>query len=134
MSQGGSTKPGAPGVTALAARRLLLALPGVVEGLHYSFPAFMVAGKFLARFRDNDQVLVVRLSSIADREVLMRLDPRAFFFTEHYRNFPAVLIRLAEIHRSRLAEVLENARALVASRGPGNKKRATRRGRRRRAP
>jgi len=103
------------GVSPAAARRLILDLPGVEEGLSYGMPAFKVAGKFLARFRDDDEVLVVRLSDIADRDILMQLDPKAFFFTDHYRDYPAVLVRLAEVRRSLLAEVLEEARGHVAS-------------------
>lgn len=96
-------------VTAAEARRLLLALPGVAPGRSYGFPAFLVAGRFLARFRDDDAVLVVRLGSIDDRDVLMRLAPAAFFFTDHYRDYPAVLVRLAEVDRRLLAQVLEEA-------------------------
>jgi hypothetical protein len=38
-----------------------------------------------------------------DREVLMGVHPRAFFFTDHYRDSPAMLIRLAEIPIALLA-------------------------------
>ena len=106
------------GVSAAVARRLILRLPGVQEGRSYGFPAFKVAGKFFARLRDDDSVLVVNLSTIADREVLMQLDPEAFYFTEHYRNYPTVLVRLAEVERSLLAEVLEDARLHMSSVAP----------------
>ena len=36
-----------------AARRLLLALPGVEEGPCYGTPGFRVRGKFLARLRES---------------------------------------------------------------------------------
>jgi hypothetical protein len=92
-----------------AARRLILDLPGVEVGRSYGLPAFKVAGKFLARFRDDDEVLVIRVSAIEDRDVLMRLAPKAFFFTDHYRDYPAVLVRLAEVERSLLEKVLQDA-------------------------
>ena len=119
------------GVSAAVARRLILSLPGVQEGRSYGFPAFKVAGKFFARFRDDDSVLVVNLSAIADREVLMQLDPEAFYFTEHYRNYPTVLVRLAEIGRSLLAEVLEDARLHMSSVVPDRAGEARRRSQRR---
>ena len=96
------------------------------EGRSYGFPAFKVAGKFFARFRDDDRVLVVSLSAIADREVLMQLDPEAFYFTEHYRNYPTVLVRLAEVGRSLLAEVLDDARLHMGSSAPGRPGKARR--------
>jgi hypothetical protein len=102
-------------VTAAEARRLILDLPGVAPGRSYGLPAFLMAGKFFARFRDDDAVLVVRLSSIDDRDVLMRLAPEAFFFTDHYRDSLAVLVRLAEVDRRLLAQVLEDARKDVSA-------------------
>lgn len=77
--------------------RLLLELSKVSEGRSYGLPSFLLNGRFFARFRDDDTVLVLQLGTIGDREALMQLDPRAFFFTEHYRHYPAVLIRLAEV-------------------------------------
>ncbi len=94
------------GVSVLAARRLLLALQNVVEGRSYGMPSFLLHGRFLARFRDDDTVLVVQLATIGEREVLMELDPRSFFFTEHYRNYPAVLVRLAEVALPLLTDVV----------------------------
>jgi hypothetical protein len=72
-------------------------------------PSFLLAGRFFARFRDDDTVLVLQLGTITDRDVLMQLHPGAFFFTDHYRDYPAVLIRLPEVPRGMLADVLEVA-------------------------
>jgi hypothetical protein len=94
------------GVEVADARRLLLALPNVVEGRSYGMPSFLLNGRFLARFRDDDTVLVVLLATIAERDVLMDLEPRTFFFTEHYRNYPAVLVRLAEVPPPLLSDVI----------------------------
>lgn len=91
------------------ARQLLLRFPNVSEGRSYGFPAFLLNGRFLARFRDGDKVLVLQLATIDDRDFLMQLDPRAFFFTEHYRDYPAVLVRLAEVPPALLAGVLTDA-------------------------
>lgn len=97
------------------ARRLLLRLPDIAEGRSYGMPSFLLHGRFFARFRDDDTVLVLQLGTIAEREILMELDPRAFFFTEHYRTYPAVLIRLAEVPRSLLVDVVMEARHQVAA-------------------
>lgn len=102
------------GVSLGVARRLLLSLPGIKPGKSYGMPSFLLDGRFFARFRDDDTVLVLQLATIAEREVLMELDPRAFFFTEHYRNYPAVLIRLADVPRALLVDVVTEARRQVA--------------------
>jgi len=96
-------------VSVPAARRLLLAQPHVVEGRSYGLPSFLLNGRFLARFRDGDTVLVMQLATIGEREVLMELDPRAFFITEHYRNYPAVLVRLTEVALPLLSDVVMDA-------------------------
>lgn len=104
------------GVTVAAARRMILALAKVEEGRSYGMPSFLLAGKFFARFRDNDTVLVLQLGSIDERDVLTNLDPASFFFTEHYRNYPAVLIRLDQVPGPLLADVVQVAWTEVAAR------------------
>jgi hypothetical protein len=106
------------GVAVPDARRLLLGLPNVSEGRSYGLPSFLLNGRFFARFRDDDTVLVLQLGTIGDREALMQVEPRTFFFTEHYRNYPAVLIRLAEAPRSLFADVVTEAWRQVAARRP----------------
>ena len=102
-------RTGARGVQVAEARRLLRKLPNVVEGRSYGMPSFLLNGRFLARFRDDDTVLVLQLATIGERDVLMELDPRAFFFTDHYRNYPAVLVRLAEVPPALLSDVLRES-------------------------
>ena len=109
------SKRSARGVRLADARRLLLGLPGIAQGRSYGLPSFLLDGRFFARFRDDDTVLVLQLATIAEREVLMDLDPRAFFFTEHYRNYPAVLIRLEEVPKPLLVDVVKEARRQVAA-------------------
>jgi len=107
--------PTSRGVSVPDVRRVLLGLPNIVAGRSYGMPSFLLDGRFFARFRDDDTVLVLQLGTIAEREVLMELDPGAFFFTEHYRNYPAVLIRLAEVPASLLVDVVTEARRQVGA-------------------
>jgi hypothetical protein len=97
------------GVTRATVRRLVLRLPGVEDGLSYGMPSFKVAGKFLARLRDDDTVLVVHVRSFDTRDRLLEHEPEAFFTTDHYRNYPTVLIRLARVTEHVLEEVLMDA-------------------------
>jgi len=117
------------GVSVRAARQLLLDLPSVVEGRSYGMPSFLLNGRFLARFRDDDTVLVLQLATISEREVLMELDASAFFFTEHYRNYPAVLVRLAEVAPPLLTDVVTESWRYVSALPPERpRKRAKRAG------
>jgi len=120
------------GVRVVEARRLLLALTNVTEGRSYGMPSFLLNGRFLARFRDDDTVLVLQLAAISERDVLIELDPRAFFFTEHYRNYPAVLVRLTEVPRPLLVDVVTEAWRHVASLPPPRPRKKPARGRKRR--
>jgi hypothetical protein len=115
------------GVTVSDARRLLLRLPNVAEGRSYGMPSFLLNGRFLARFRDDDTVLVLQLGTIGERDVLMQLDPASFFFTEHYRNYPAVLIRLADVPRSLLADVVTESWRHVTALPPARRRKAVKR-------
>jgi hypothetical protein len=126
-------KPTKPrGVAVPAIRRLLLDLPNVVEGRYYGMPSFLLNGRFLARFRDGGTVLVLQLATIADRDTLMDLDAEAFFFTEHYRNYPAVLVRLDAVPPSLLTDVITDAWRHVSTLPPARSRKQTTKKRRRR--
>ena len=115
------------GVTVQAARQLLLNFPEVSEGRSYGMPSFLLNGRFLARFRDDETVLVVQLATIGEREVLIELDPDAFFFTEHYRNYPAVLVRLANVAAPLLTDVVTESWRHVSALLPGRPRKPTKR-------
>jgi hypothetical protein len=93
----------------------------------------LLNGRFPAQVGHDDTVLVLQLATIDDRDFLMQLDARAFFFTEHYRDYPAVLVRLADVPRPRLRTVLEDSWRHVSTLPP-RRRRGTRgsTGRRRR--
>jgi hypothetical protein len=79
------------------------------KGTSYGMPSFKVAGKFFARLRDDDTVLVIHLRSFEERDRLLENEPAAFFSTDHYRNYPTVLVRLARVSERLLNEVLADA-------------------------
>lgn len=94
-------------------RQLALALPEVEEGKSYGTPAFKVRGKFLSRLKEDGETLVVRID-IDERDVLMAANPEAFYITDHYRGYPAMLVRMAAVDAEELRELLEEAWRLVA--------------------
>jgi hypothetical protein len=89
-------------------RELALALPGVQEGTSYSTTAFKVNGKLIARFHQDGDSLVLKVE-YATREVLIGANPRTFYITDHYRCWPWMLIRVANVRREELAQLLEDA-------------------------
>jgi hypothetical protein len=95
-------------------RKIALALPGVVEGTSYGTPALKVGGKLIARVHQNMDCLVLR-TDFMGREILMQSAPDAFFITDHYRDYPWVLVRFAVVEKRALPDLIERAWRLVAS-------------------
>ncbi len=89
-------------------RDLALALPGVEESTSYGTPAMKVRGKLIARLKEDGETIVVPMP-IADRRVRIAADPEVFFVTDHYVAYPYVLIRLANVIREDLRELLQNS-------------------------
>jgi hypothetical protein len=87
--------------------------PGVTEGLSYGTPGFKVKGRFLARLKEDGESLVLRIG-FSEREALMTSAPDVFYITDHYLNYPAVLIRLPKARKDVLRSVLEEAWREVA--------------------
>jgi hypothetical protein len=82
-------------------------LPGVEEAPSYGMPSLKVAGKFLARVREPG-VLVV-MCALEEKEFLMQQNPAVYFETDHYKGWPAVLVRLSKIDDAELTHRLQVA-------------------------
>lgn len=54
----------------------------------------------------NPDVLAVRVAGEAAKQELLAADPAKFFTEPHYNGFPAILIRLAAVDPTELAELL----------------------------
>jgi hypothetical protein len=109
------TKPkAARGLTFAQVRRMMLSFPGVVEGPCYGTPGFRVGKKFLSRLHQAGDSMVLKVGSIDERDMLLYADPKVFHITEHYRNYPALLVRIATVEPSILRAMIErNWRALA---------------------
>ena len=95
-------------ITYDAVCRLGLALPGVQEGTSYGCPALKVKGKaFVCLHRDGDKIVVN--VPFDRREELMAADPETYFITDHYRDYPCVLVSLAKVHPDALPGLLKMA-------------------------
>lgn len=101
-------------VTFDTVRQLALALPGVVEGTSYGTTAFKVRGKLIARFHQDGDSLAIKVEYVA-REVLMGANPRTYYITDHYRCWPWMLVRIANVDLEELRGLLEDAWRTLAS-------------------
>ena len=106
-----------------AIRKIALALDNVEEATSYGTPAFKVRGALIARLRDELGALVVRMS-IEDRQELIASDPETYFITDHYLNYPWILVNLARVHPDAMRDLLRAAwrSAAAEKKGTGRTK------------
>ena len=112
-------------------RKIALALPGTVEKEgHFAFEVRSgakykgYAWVWMERLHPkkprvaNPGVLAVRVASLDAKEILLMADERKFFTEPHYDGFRAVLVRLKEIGRAQLRDLLAAAWATQAPKTP----------------
>lgn len=76
-------------------------LPGIEDATSHGTPSMRVKGKFLLRMREPD--ILVLMCSLEEKEFLMQNAPKIYFETDHYKGWPAVLIRLSKIKDDELS-------------------------------
>ena len=91
-----------------------LELPGVEETTSYGTPSLKAFGKFMTRYRIEDDSVVLAGVSFDEREMLMEADPATFHTTAHYKDYPSVLARLGAIEADVLLGLFERRWRAVA--------------------
>jgi len=86
-------------------RQIALTLPGAEESTSYGTPACKVKGKLFARLHQDGESLVIRVD-FEERQLLMESDPEKFFITDHYLNYPWMLVRLSAVPPDQLRDLL----------------------------
>ena len=115
-----------------AVRRIAAALPGAVDGTEGDSLAFTVDGKgfawrYLVRTHPrkprvlDPSVLAVHCP-MERKEFLIEAAPDIYFDDDHYRGYPAVLVRLDAVGADELAALLADAHGWVASKPKRRKK------------
>jgi hypothetical protein len=99
---------GAGAISLEQIRELALALPKAEEGTSYGTPAFRVGGKLFLRLHEDGESLVVKIDA-EERAMRTRAEPETYFITEHYRNYPWMLVRLATVSIDDLRDLVEDA-------------------------
>lgn len=121
-------------VTFDTVRKIGLELPGVEQSTMYGAPALKVHGALLACVPSHRSAeagsLVVRVD-FADRAALLAEAPELYYITDHYLNYPAVLVRLARVTPEVLRDLLgmaykfvtrKNSRSRAAKKPPNKPK------------
>jgi hypothetical protein len=103
-------------------------LPGLEIGTSYGTPALKVRRKLLVRMKDAETLVLA--CPIEMKALLMQAAPDIYYQTDHYKGWPALLIRLAAItdeelgHRIEAAWLAQAGKSLLKQReavprGPG---------------
>jgi hypothetical protein len=106
-------------------RTIALGLSDVAESTMYGSPAFKVRGELLTCFAINKSAepntLAVRID-FDRRAELMADAPDVYYLTDHYVNYPVVLVRLSRIQLDALRDLLGMSWRFATSKIPGRKR------------
>jgi len=106
-SPGRSSAPG--GAAYARYLKIALKLPGTEESTSYGTPSVKVKGKILSRLRTEAEGGLALVCDLVDREMLLQTEPEVFYLTDHYRNYPMILVHLDKIRSDALPNLVERA-------------------------
>ena len=107
-------KAKARGSTLDTVREIVSAFPGVAGGTCYGTPAFRARGVLFLRLWEDNETLVVR-TELDRRDEMIADDPETYFLTDHYLNYPWILVRLPLIKKVALADLVSVAWQLATA-------------------
>ena len=102
-------------VTKAQASKIALSFPGALEKPSHGRTAVFIEKKFFTRLREDGSI-VMRVDEIEQRDMMLELDPDTYFITNHYRNWPVILVRMAKISPGELKFMLERRWRQIAPR------------------
>jgi len=98
--------------------KIALAIPGAEERLWFHKPAVFAHDRFLTKVHEKEEAMVLQVGSMEMRDMMLEAEPRLFYITDHYRNFPFVLARLKALSPKVLKEMLTGRAAQLAQMKP----------------
>jgi hypothetical protein len=96
-------------------RKFTLLWPEVKDSTSYGTAALKVRKKLLARMKEDGDSLVIPGVPQDEREMLVESQPKLFYFTDHYRDYPIVLLRLSKAKRAIVEPLLRRHWRTLAS-------------------
>src|SRR3978361_2487857 len=87
-------------------RKIALAWTEVEDGTSYGTSALKVRKKLLVRLKEDGDSLVMPGVPPDERDMLVESQPTIFYFTDHYKDYPMVLIRLSKAKRATVEPLL----------------------------
>lgn len=78
--------------SSLRAFALSLNLPNVEDAVSWGYPNLKAHGKMWVWWVPKEDAPVFK-TTFEERDFLIEVDPDTFFYTQHYRNFPLILVR-----------------------------------------
>jgi len=96
------------GMTFDTVRQIAQTLPGAEESTSYRTPAFKVKKKLFARQHQDGESLVISVD-FDEREEMMNSAPEKFYITDHYLNYPWMLVRMSQVNDDELRDLLTGA-------------------------
>ena len=96
-------------------RAVALRWPEVEDGTSYGTPALKVRKKMLVRLKEDGDSLVMPGVPQDERDMLIESRPKVFYLTDHYRDYPMVLIRLSKAKRAMVEPLLRRQWRTLAS-------------------
>jgi hypothetical protein len=97
-------------------RKIGASLPEVEEGTAYGSPALKARGRMfacLAVNRSAEQNTLAVCIDFDQRDELIAEEPGTYYLTDHYVNYPCVLVRLSRIRDDALRDLLLTGRRFV---------------------
>ena len=85
-----------------------LTLPGTEPSTSWGAPTVRVRGKAFV-YPGREEGSFALASRLEEKEFLMETDPDTFWETDHYRGWPAVLVRFGSEDRERIETVIRRA-------------------------
>ncbi|HSZ74331.1 MAG TPA: MmcQ/YjbR family DNA-binding protein [Rhizomicrobium sp.] len=101
-------------VTKARLKKIVLSFPLAMESVSYGKPSFHVGKKFFTRLREEDNSIVIIVGSMDERDMLLESDRKLFHITDHYKDWPTVLLRLDKADSAMVRGFLERRWRAIA--------------------
>ena len=102
-------------------REIGLGLPGVESGASFGWPCLKANGKLFVWMPVKKDVepgtLALRID-FDQRDALLQEAPDTYYLTDHYVNYPAVLVRLNRLDRNSLRDLVQTSHRFVTTKVP----------------